>query len=224
MIEQVLVVAAHPDDEALGCAGTLIKHLDHGDEVSLLFMTDGITGRESANESDKELRRKNFEKAMNFLPYHNVKSCSFPDNAMDTVPFIGIVREVESFMEEVKPSIVYTHFEGDLNIDHRICYQAVVTACRPTPTSTVNEIYSFEVLSSTEWNARSDNSFRPNFFVDIGNYLQKKIDYINCYDDEMRDSPHARSYDNVRSLATLRGATVGVSAAEAFMMHRTIKR
>jgi N-acetylglucosamine malate deacetylase 1 len=219
---KVLVVAAHPDDEALGCSGTLYKHIESGDSVSVLFMTDGVSARNLITESDKNERMIGLNKAMELFPYDKHRILNFPDNAMDSIPLIQIVREVEKFVLEVEPAVIYTHFENDLNMDHRICYQAVMTSCRPTPGSLIKEIYSFEVLSSTEWAMSSEKAFKPNYFVEIDRYLNKKIDYLRCYDQEMRNFPHARSYENVISLAKLRGASVGFPAAEAFIVNRII--
>jgi N-acetylglucosamine malate deacetylase 1 len=220
----ILVVVAHPDDEALGCIGTLYKHLEDGSDVSIMFMTDGVSARVNASNLEHKERKKYFNKAVKFFPYFKHKACSFPDNAMDTIAFIEIVREVETFISEINPAVIYTHFESDLNIDHRICYQAVMTACRPLPRSKIKEIYSFEVLSSTEWCVSSGKTFNPNYYVNIKNSFNKKIEYLKCYEGEMRDFPHPRSYENIEAIAKFRGASSGLEAAEAFVINRIIER
>ncbi len=142
------------------------------------------------------------------------------DQMLDTVPLIEITRAIEARVAAVEPTIVYTHHAGDLNLDHRIVHQAVITACRPLPSSSVMEIYSFEVLSSTEWGSEP---FRPNHFICISAYMVDKMHALKCYRDEMREPPHSRSLDSVERLARLRGNSVGINYAEAFMTIRTIR-
>lgn len=221
--ERILVIAAHPDDEALGCIGTLYRHIEKGDSVSIMLMTDGVSSRGSVREKDYATRKDGFSKATKIFPYTKTRQLNFPDNAMDTVPFLDIAKKIESFIEEVSPTIVYTHYAEDLNIDHRLTYQAVMTACRPTPGQCVKAIFSFEVLSSTEWSA-SSKTFSPNYYVKIDDFLDKKMSYIDCYSHEMRPSPHSRSYENIKALALFRGSTVGVNAAEAFILNRMIDK
>ena len=144
---------------------------------------------------------------------------SLPDNKMDTIPLLEIVRMIEVHIQNMRPDIVYTHHAGDLNIDHRITHQAVMTACRPLPGCSVKTILCFEVPSSTEWG----QGFEPNWFVDIGDTWEKKVLALQEYDSEMRVHPHPRSYDGAWHLASWRGATVGVEKAEAFMVARAIR-
>ena len=128
----------------------------------------------------------------------------FPDNKMDSVPLLDIIKKIEPILNEFRPTIVFTHHGGDLNVDHRRTYQAVLTAARPIPGSSVKEIYSFEVLSSTEWAPRSpNNAFCPNVFFDVGAYFETKIEALRIYDKEMREFPHSRSYEHVKALAML---------------------
>lgn len=218
--KNVLVVAAHSDDEALGCAGALAKHIANGDSVSVMFMTNGVASRGVADDTS---RLSAAELAMKVLGVSVVRQFDFPDNAMDSVPLLDIIKAVESVVDEVKPNIIYTHHAGDLNIDHTITHRAVMTACRPMPESPVKSILAFEVLSSTEWQSYQESAFVPNYFVDITDYMDKKIEIVKCYQEEMRDVPHSRSIEHVKALMHHRGYSVGYLAAEAFMTIRLIK-
>ena len=146
----------------------------------------------------------------------------FPDNRLDTIPLIEIIRQIEKVIEEQRPSLIYTHHYGDLNVDHRKCFEAVLTACRPLPLSSVEEIYTFEVLSSTDYAAGEFGSFIPNHFVNISGFLDKKISALEVYEAEMRAPPHSRSLEHVKNLAEYRGGSVGLFYAEAFMTIRQL--
>jgi len=223
MARSVLLVAAHSDDEALGCGGTLARHARDGDQVHLIFLTDGVGARkQSTKDEDAEYRGAACEKAAGILGVASVKQFSFPDNQMDGVPLIAIVQKIEEYATELCPQIVYTHHAGDLNVDHQLCNRAVLTAFRPSPGQTVRSIYSFEVPSATGWNPGADSGFRPQRFVDISSTLEIKERALRAYDEEMRNFPHARSYDALVALARWRGASVGVPAAEAFAVLREI--
>lgn len=219
----VLVVVAHADDEALGCAGTLAKHIAEGDKVSIIFMTDGVSSRTTANRKDQQIRSNAQQDAMQLLGITEVYQYSFADNKMDSVPLLDIVQAIEKVISAIQPDIIYTHFAHDLNIDHQITHNAVMTACRPQKGTSVKTILSFEVLSSTEWNSSSQTNFTPQYIVDISNYWQLKEQVLTCYQEELRPFPHSRSMKCIEALATLRGATHGVEKAEAFFVERMIR-
>lgn len=222
MTKTVLVVAAHTDDEALGCGGTIAKHVAQGDVVYAVFFADGVTSRPGATSAEPELRTAAAAKAHSILGIKQSLMLGFPDNRMDTVPLLDIVQKLEAVIDEVQPNVIYTHHYGDLNIDHRITHQAVMTACRPVPGSPVKEIYAFEVLSATEWNTPGVCSFTPHLFVDITEHLEAKMSALSAYQLELREPPHSRSITNTKRLAELRGSVVGVGAAEAMMALRVI--
>lgn len=217
-----MVVAAHPDDEAIGCGGTIAKHMDDGDQVHVVIMTDGVGARNNLGESER-IREKEKNSALGFISPSSIHQFNFPDNKMDTVSLLEVTKKLEAVIDEIKPERIYTHFAYDLNVDHRITYQAVMTACRPQPGEVVKEIYSFEVLSSTEWAGETNNSFSPNYFVDISDYINFKEKLLYKYNDEMRDEPHARSIINILRNNYLRGNSVGVEVAEAFQLIRSVK-
>lgn len=222
MSDVVLVVAAHADDEVLGCGGTIAKHIDNGDKVIVMFMTDGVSSRCSNLSDDSEERASASQLAMSVLGVMDVRQLSFPDNKMDTVPLLEVVKSIEKIINQVNPETVYTHFANDLNVDHQVTHKAVMTACRPQSWSSVKKILSFEVLSSTEWNSHSLSSFKPQYIVNITEYWSKKIEALKCYQEEMRAFPHSRSYECVEALAMVRGATNGFEFAESFYVERII--
>lgn len=222
MSKSILVVAAHTDDEALGCGGTIAKHVTQGDTVYAVFLADGVTSRPDASEEELNERNSAAKQAHKILGIKQSFMLGFPDNRMDTVPLLDIVQKLEHLIDDVHPHIIYTHHCGDLNIDHRITHQAVLTACRPVPGSSVREIYAFEVLSATEWNSSGVSIFIPNVFIDITGYLETKINALAAYELEMREPPHSRSLENVKRLAEFRGSCVGVGAAEAMMAVRVL--
>jgi N-acetylglucosamine malate deacetylase 1 len=224
MSKVILVVAAHPDDEVLGCGGTVARHVDDGDEVHVIFMSDGVTSRTDIGSNEIEIRKQAKKYACNILSIvQPTRFLGFPDNCMDTVALLDIVQALEKVINEIEPEVIYTHHIGDLNIDHRITHKAVITACRPQPGFCVKEIYAFEVLSSTEWQTPGVKAFYPNVFVDIADYIDFKKQALEAYFEEMRQSPHSRSIDNAIRLNALRGNTVGLDYAEAFMLLRKIK-
>lgn len=222
MNKTVLVVAAHTDDEALGCGGTIARHVAEGDTVYAVFLADGVTSRPDATSEELEQRNSAAAKAHEILGIKKAYMLGFPDNRMDSVPLLDIVQKLEGVLDEVKPQVIYTHHCGDLNVDHRITHQSVITACRPLPGASVREIYAFEVLSATEWGTPGVTTFVPTVFVDVSDYLDIKLDALSAYDLEMRDEPHSRSLVNVRRLAGLRGNSVGMELAEGFSLVRLL--
>lgn len=221
---RVLVVAAHPDDEALGCGGTIARHVAEGDIVSVLFLADGVTSRLGADEvAECAIREDSARKSCQVLGAQAPEFLRLPDNRLDSLPLLGIVHAVEQVIARVAPSVIYTHHGGDLNVDHRIAHQAVITACRPVPGNLVRAIYGFETPSSTEWaSSASGPVFRPIRFVDITASVERKMQAVSAYEQEIRAFPHIRSHEAIAALVRLRGATVGVPAAEAFVVEREI--
>jgi N-acetylglucosamine malate deacetylase 1 len=220
MNKTILVIAAHSDDEALGCSGVIARHVTEGDNVHLLFMTDGVASRSGRRDDEKRLTSA--QDAAQILEVSSFTNLNFPDNRMDSIPLLDIVKEVENKITELQPEIIYTHHIGDLNIDHQITHKAVITACRPQPDFCVKEIYAFEVLSSTEWNTPGVAVFSPNVFIDITDYIDIKKQVLEVYSEEMHQPPHSRSIDNALRLNALRGNSVGVDYAEAFVLIRAI--
>ncbi|MCQ4312604.1 PIG-L family deacetylase [Pseudomonas stutzeri] len=222
MNKTVLVVAAHSDDEALGCGGTIARHVAEGDVVHAVFLADGVTSRIGASPEEHAAREAAASASHKVLGISTVFFLGFPDNRMDSVPLLDVVKALEVIVEKTCPEIIYTHNHNDLNVDHRIAHEATLTACRPVPGSSVKEIYAFEVLSSTEW-MPSHTTFQPDCYMDISDYFSEKMKSIDCYHMEMRAAPHSRSRENVRALAGFRGMCVGVLFAEAFKVVRIVR-
>ena len=228
-MSNILVVAAHPDDEVLGCGGTIVKHINQGDEVHVLILAEGITSRDTKRDrsnSKEELSELGIaaHKAHKIMGTSSLKLLDYADNRMDSVDLLDIVKTVEEEVKEKKPKIVYTHHHGDLNIDHQITHQAVLTACRPDPDQSVRKILAFEVQSSTDWQSQIANKiFTPNHYINISDYLDFKLKALEAYSSEMRSWPHSRSIKAVEHLALWRGSTVGIEAAESFQLIRQIE-
>ena len=237
-MKNVLIVAAHPDDEVLGCGGTIARHVAKGDKVSVLWMTDGVGSRfygsERIGNNDAWLKAQDDRlnaaaAAMRVLGAEDFgrrfdrssgTTYALEDQRIDLAGVTACAKAIED--AGVDPQVVYTHWKGDLNLDHAITARAVLTAFRPIPDSSVEAIYGFEVPSSTEWGIEP---FVPDFFVPMDHEtFERKLRAIQAYDAEMRPVPHARSYGAVTALATMRGNTVSFEQAEAFHTYRKVWR
>lgn len=221
----VLVVAAHPDDEVLGCGGTIAWHTRRGDRASLLVLGEGVTSRSTGDVGSALAELKgNARCAAEILGIADLFFRDFPDNRFDSVPLLDLVKAVEEVKERVLPDVIYTHHWGDLNVDHRLTFDAVLAAFRPLPGERVREMWAFEVPSATGWGSPSGASaFVPACFVDISATLDRKIAALKAYCGEIRDYPHPRSPEALRALAEYRGSQTGVDAAEAMALIRMIR-
>jgi LmbE family N-acetylglucosaminyl deacetylase len=222
---KVLVIAAHPDDEVLGCGASMARHAAAGDEVHIVILAEGITSRGKGG-AKRALSRlgQAARKAAAILGARAPVLEAFPDNRMDSVRLLDVVKVVEGHVARIAPKVIYTHHPSDLNVDHGVVHRAVLTACRPLPGSRVERILCFEVPSSTEWQAPVAGAvFAPNWFVDVSRTLPLKLKALGAYASEMRPFPHPRSIEAVEHLAHWRGATAGFKAAEAFVLARAIQ-
>ena len=228
MNKSIFIVAAHPDDEVLGCGGTIARHADAGDQVRVLIVAEGATSRQQQrdrNQASDELSAlaQAAQQAGAILGAQGVELLDLPDNRLDSLDRLDLIKQIEERIARHQPQVVYVHHAGDVNIDHRRLHEAVVTACRPTPGQPVRRLLSFEVASSTEWQPPgSAPAFQPNWFVDISAQWPRKRKALEAYASEMRPWPHARSIQAVEHLARWRGAQVGVEAAEAFCLLRQL--
>ncbi len=224
----VLVVAAHPDDEVLGCGGTIARLAAAGRAVHVLLLADGENSRSAVDRSGVATgavaaRNAAAKQACRILGCTSVESLALPDNRMDGLVLLDVAKEIEARIARHAPTTLLTHHGGDVNVDHRVAHQAVIVACRPVPGHSVRELLFFEVPSSTEWRPPgSADSFAPNYFVDVSVTLDRKMMALDAYASELRDFPHPRSRPAIETLARWRGATVGVAAAEAFVLGRKI--
>ncbi len=221
---KILIVAAHPDDETLGAGATIAKHIREKDNVHVLILGEGVTSRGPKRVKKNKLSslKKQCQRALNILGVKKIYFLDLPDNKFDTIPLLEIVKMVEEKINKIKPDLVYTHHVGDLNVDHRLTYEAVMTACRPF-TKKIKKILSFEIPSSTECNSPSKDSFAPNYYVNVEKMIGKKIRALKQYKSEIHSFPHPRSIEYIKSLAQIRGSNAGCKAAEAFMLIREVK-
>ena len=226
MNKKILIVAAHPDDEVLGCFGTVARLIKKGYEAYTLILGEGKTSRDEKRviENKKvelDILNSEIKKANDII---GIKKCfvyDFPDNRFDSVDLLDIIKVISKIKEEIKPDIIFTHYGNDLNIDHKITYQAVITATRPMENESVKEIYSFEILSSTEW--QYPISFSPDVFFDIKDTIELKLSAMKCYKSELCEYPHPRSLKGIELNAKYNGMKVGKNYVEAFKSVRVIK-
>lgn len=225
-MKSILVLAAHPDDEVLGCGGTIARLSKRGASIRIAFLADGVTSREESvaiQQAERDARCEAAEKACAILGAKSTYFGNFPDNRMDSVSLLDIVKTIEALIAEYRPDTIFTHHAGDVNVDHRRIHEAVVPACRPQGANPVKTLLFFEVPSSTEWQIPGTApAFSPNWFVDVSDLLHRKLAALEAYASELRPWPHPRSLQGVEHLARWRGATIGVEAAEAFILGRRL--
>jgi LmbE family N-acetylglucosaminyl deacetylase len=226
-MSRALIIAAHPDDEVLGCGGTIARLAQKGHEIYVAILGEGITSRYDKRESAKlalvEELRDCSRKVADLLCITELFLYDLPDNRFDTIPLIDVIKIIEERIERLQPEVIYTHHGGDLNIDHTITHRAVLTATRPVVGCPVKKIYEFEVPSSTEWSfSQLQSAFQPNVFIDITETLEKKIKAMAVYESETRLFPHPRSFEAIRNIARHWGSTVGLNASEAFVLVRDV--
>ncbi len=223
-MKNVLVFAAHPDDELLGLGGTVRRLANEGVVVRAIILAEGLTSRadtrEDADKTGLEELQKDARKAADIVGYKSIEFCGLPDNRMDAMELLDIIKIVSGFIEKYRPDTIFTHHHGDLNIDHRITCEAVLTACRPVGEYCVERIYAFETPSSSEWNYNYAEPFIPNVYFDVTDTLEAKVKGMACYRTESTSYPHPRSAEALRSLGSYRGSNSGFKAAEAFMLLR----
>ena len=228
MLKTILIIAAHPDDETLGCGGIVSKFIDLGLEFFVLFIGEGSTCRfeqidsKEAQAAIKERRNYAME-AMSLLGINDYSFNNFPCGRFDTIPIIEINKLIERFISEFKPDTILTHSSRDLNNDHRIVYKSTMMATRPGAFNSIKSIFSYEVLSSSEWAYL--NTFKPNYFIEIAEHdLEKKWNALSLYQTEVRPFPFPRSYEGLKAQAMQRGMQSGFRYAESFQLVRTFLR
>jgi len=220
---RVLVIAPHPDDEVLGCGGTMVKHASEGDEVYLCIVTKAYPTEWSEDEIGT--KRDEVLRANKILGVRKTYFLDLPTVQLDTVPRKKITDVITQVVNEVKPEVVYFPHRGDANSDHQLVFNAAMVSVRPKPDSTILRTLCYETLAETEWSAPfADSAFIPNVWVDISAELDIKLKAMSEYKSELKKFPHPRSLKVISLLANARGASIGVEAAEAFMLIREIER
>lgn len=220
-MENIIVVAAHPDDEVLGCGGVMARHARLGDRVHVIVVTRGMPEVFSAASVAKV--REELAAAHRLLGVTSVRFLDFPAPSLDVIPGYVVADAICAVLSEIRPGSVYFPHHGDIHGDHRAANLATIVAARPNGTANVSRMLAYETLSESEWgNPNSSNAFQPTVFVDISEHLADKLKAMECYESQLKASPHARSLEAIRALAIYRGHTVNVAAAEAFMLVREI--
>lgn len=225
---KILIIVAHPDDETIGCGGAIVYHKKLKHKIEAVSFTDGVSARNlkdnKLNDSSIiKLRRKNSILASKILGFKWLENFKYPDNELDSISILNIVKKIEQISKKFKPDIVYTHHIGDLNIDHHIISKACLTAFRPLNKNKKTEIRFFEIPSSTDFAAyKISPNFKPNLFIDISKFWQKKKSALLAYKKEMMSYPNSRSISGIENLAKYRGNSVGLKMAESFEITRKI--
>lgn len=221
--KRILIVAAHPDDEVLGCFGTVAKLIQEGYEAYTLILSGGKTSRDNYSQSELDELKNETQKANLAIGIKKIFMTDFPDNAFDSVPLLSIVKKIEEVKNEISPEIIFTHHIGDMNVDHQITHKAVLTATRPMVDECVKTIYAMEIPSSTEWNSYALHSaFVPNVFFEIDKTIDLKIKAMSEYASELREYPHPRSLKHLKELAKVSGTKNGLNYCENFILVRQI--
>lgn len=220
---KILVIAPHPDDEVFGCGGAMARFASEGAEVIVAIVTKGD------DLFPEERVRQGREEALIAHKHLGVKKTifmdKFPAAKLDTIPRYFLNGAFEQLIEDIKPDILFIPFIGDIQLDHRIIFEAMMTACRPNGRNVPRKIYAYETLSETNWNAPLISpAFIPNVFIDISNYMELKIRAVQEYQSQLRKYPNERSLEAAKNLAMYRGATACVNFAEAFILIREIKK
>lgn len=222
MKKNVLVIAIHPDDETLGCGGTLLKHKANGDAVHWLVVTS-IKEENGFAASVVEARRQEIKTVSSMYGFDSVYDLDFPTMQLDTIPFSRLIGSISDVFRQVEPDIVYLPFKSDVHTDHQIAFKAAYSCTKSFRYPSIKKIVMMETLSETEFApSTKEDSFIPNMFVDITDFIERKIEIMNIYKNEIGSHPFPRSERNIRVLATFRGATAGCEYAESFMMLKEI--
>ena len=216
---KILVIAPHPDDEVLGCGGTIASHVKNGDDVHLCVAT--VAYAPDWSESLIKKREKETEKSAKILGIKKIHKLNFPTAKLDTIGQKEINDSLKNLINKIKPEVVYIPHQYDLHKDHRIIFESSLVAARPSFGKNIRALLSYETLSETEF-GREIGYFNPNVYSDITGTIDKKVKAIKSYVGELKKHPHPRSLVGIKSLATLRGSESGVKYAEAFHLIRGI--
>ena len=216
-MNNILFVTPHPDDETLGCGGTIFKYKAMNDKISWLIMTN-ISPGSGYKAEDVKKRQKEIESTAGKYGFDNVIKLDFPTAGLDTVPHSEVVEAVRSSINKLRPDTVYVPNRNDVHSDHRVTFDAVISSAKSFHCPFLRKILMYEVISDTEFSPPlRDRAFCPNTFSDISEYLDKKLSVMRVYESELGEHPFPRNPENIRALATFRGATAGTKYAEAFM-------
>ena len=222
MKRQVIAIAPHPDDETLGCGGTLLRHRHDGDDIHWLVVT-GMTAGEMFTPERVASRAIEISNVASSYKFKSVNQLNLPPTCLDTLPMGDLVAAIKMVFQRINPEIIYLPYRGDVHTDHKAVFDAAASCTKWFRQPSVKRVMAYETLSETEFGINPDDrGFRPNVFTNIDKFIDEKLDILGLYDGEIGNPPFPRSIEAVRALATVRGASAGCSAAEAFMLLREI--
>jgi LmbE family N-acetylglucosaminyl deacetylase len=219
----ILVVAPHPDDETLGCGGTLLKHIASGDSVHWVIVTS-IRTEQGFSEERVRSRVEEIERVASAYGFAGVHPLGFPTMTLDMVPIRDLISSLSTVVQSVSAQVIYVPYRNDAHSDHAAVFDAAVSCTKSFRYPSIRSVRAYETLSETEFGLRSDDpGFRPNLFIDVTPFLERKLEIMNVYASEMGEFPFPRSETTLRAQASLRGSQSGVRAAEAFMLLKEIQ-
>lgn len=221
-MSRVLFIAPHPDDETLGCGGTIFKHKGMGNEIHWVIMTN-ILIEEGYDEEKINERQEVIDEVAAEYGFKEVFKLELPTCKLDIIPKKQMVDAMNSIFDKVKPETIYLPYRNDVHSDHKVTFDVVISSTKTFRCPFIKKVYIYEVISETEFSPPLfNNIFSPNSFSDVTNYMDKKLSVIKKYKTEIGEHPFPRSIDNIKALAVLRGATAGVKHAESFMILKDI--
>lgn len=217
-MSNVLAISVHPDDETLGCGGTLLKHREKGDKIFWLILTQA-NNKITSIKNIENLQKQYVSKVAVTYNFEDFKQLSFLTTELDRYPLGEIILEVSKYIDQIKPSVIYLNFYNDVHSDHRVAFEAVYSCTKNFRYPFIEKILMYESLSETEFApAIQNNAFVPNVFVDISPFMEKKLEIMKLFTTEQMDEPYPRAMSSIRALARYRGSRIGVEYAEAFML------
>jgi LmbE family N-acetylglucosaminyl deacetylase len=221
-MKTILVVSPHPDDETLGCGGTILKHKAQGAKICWLIVTN-LPLTEGADKTRYEDRQKEIARASEAYGFDRVFKLDFPTTKLDALPKDGIIGAIKEVVTAVQPDTIYLPNRGDIHSDHKVTFDAVMSAAKTFRFPCIRKVMMYEVSSETDFAPPfATSAFTPNSFSDISNFLEKKISIMGIYGSELGSHPFPRSVEGIKALAMVRGAAAGVTYAEAFMTLKEI--
>lgn len=223
-MSKVIIISAHPDDETLGAGGTLLKHRHQGDEINWLIVTDVFENEGFSNE--RVLSRKlEIDMVSKLFSFNNVYKLGYPTMKLNDTMLFDIVNKISNIFQKLKPEIIYVMNRSDAHSDHRIVFDAVMSCTKSFRYPSIKRVLMYECLSETEFAPTlPERVFQPNYFVDISDFIDKKIEIMKIFNSELGEHPFPRSVKNIKAIATFRGATAGVDSAEAFQLIKFIDK
>ncbi len=221
-MSNIIVFAPHPDDETLGCGGTLLKHIEAKDSVHWVILTD-ISIDQGFSKKVINTRKKEIDLVKNKFQFTSTHQLKFKTTQLDSVPINELILKISDLIKKIKPEILYVPFYGDIHSDHFTAFNAISACTKSFRYPFIKKIFAYETISETELSLIHSNVFKPNCWVDITKYLSKKINIMSIYKSELGDHPFPRSKKNIEALATFRGATINKKAAESFMILKDIR-